>query len=90
MPSKPDHTAGPVAPVVPPIPASFQHHPEVVGLPQGKEWDKLGADDRKVALQEAARRARQEGKTLLDIGAATASADLQQMRGRAKSVSQRR
>lgn len=39
-------------------------------LPSGRQWEKLNPEERKRALSEAERKARGEGKTLLEFGQA--------------------
>ena len=74
-------------PPVPPMPGqiaagSFQT------IPQGRDWERLGHEERQRHIHEAAKKAREGGKTLLDFG------DQQQQqlisRNRSKSISQRK
>ena len=82
--------AGPMSPssaVPPPMPfsnlqsgtGSFQT------IPQGRDWEKLGHDDRQRRIHEAEQKAREGGKTLLDFSQVAPNG-----RDRSKSIGQRR
>ena len=74
-------------PPVPPMPGqiaagSFQT------IPQGRDWERLGHEERQRHIHEAAKKAREGGKTLLDFGDQHQQPPMS--RNRSKSISQRR
>ena len=54
-------------------------------IPQGRDWERLGHDERQRRIHEAEQKARDGGKTLLDFGQAAPVT-----RDRSKSIGQRR
>lgn len=58
-------------------------------IPRGRDWERLGPEDKRALIHEAARKARDEGKALLDFGETHDGAGLLG-RARAKSIGQRR
>lgn len=59
-------------------------------LPQGRDWERLGSEEKRSLIHEAGRKARNEGKALLDFGDTSEGGAGLLGRNRSKSVSQRR
>jgi len=73
---------------LPPLPGAIPNG-QFATIPQGRQWERLAPEDKRAAIQEASRKARDGGKALLDFGEVPESAGLLG-RARAKSVGQRR
>jgi hypothetical protein len=74
---------------LPPLPGGIAE-PHYATLPKGKDWERLGHEERTLAIQKAARDARNGGKALLDFGGVGQQAVGPLGRSRAKSIGQRR
>lgn len=73
---------------LPPLPGAVPNG-TFATIPQGRDWERLGPEDKRAAIHEAARMARTEGKALLNFGQMPEGAGLLG-RARAKSIGQRR
>lgn len=73
---------------LPPLPGAIPNG-HFATIPQGRDWERLGSEDKRALIHEASRKARTEGKALLEFGDAPEGAGLLG-RSRAKSIGQRR
>lgn len=73
---------------LPPLPGAIPSG-QFALIPQGRDWERLGSEEKRAAIHEASRKARNEGKALLDFGDTHEASGLLG-RSRAKSIGQRR